>query len=282
MLATITDYLFMFFFFSAVGWTVECTYRSLGERRIINSGFLYGPMCPIYGVGCLVIDTLLVPIATPLEKRLIPVLLLGMVLSDTVEYVTSFLMEKLFNTRWWDYSNNFLNLHGRICFKHTMYWAIFTFAYVYIIAPLYDFMLTFIPQQVRMIAVFVILAIFSVDLVLTVKAAADINKLMKKLGSLKDTLREKGELFKDSAGEAYETIMSTPDKFNEWKEDIDRRYLDILTHYQNLESKENKRTRRLLTMYTAMRKTAQDSIGEIESKWNDIKNFFTDSDNEMM
>lgn len=282
MLATITDYLFMFFFFSAVGWTVECTYRSLGERRIINSGFLYGPMCPIYGVGCLVIDTLLVPIATPLEKRLIPVLLLGMVLSDTVEYVTSFLMEKLFNTRWWDYSNNFLNLHGRICFKHTMYWAIFTFAYVYIIAPLYDFMLTFIPQQVRMIAVFVILAIFAVDLVLTVKAAADINKLMKKLGSLKDTLREKGELFKDSAGEAYETIMSTPDKFNEWKEDIDRRYLDILTHYQSLESKENKRTRRLLTMYTAMRKTAQDSIGEIESKWKDIKDFFTDSDNEMM
>lgn len=282
MLATITDYLFMFFFFSAVGWTVECTYRSLGERRIINSGFLYGPMCPIYGVGCLVIDTLLVPIATPLEKRLIPVLLLGMALSDTVEYVTSFLMEKLFNTRWWDYSNNFLNLHGRICFKHTMYWAIFTFAYVYIIAPLYDFMLTFIPQQVRMIAVFVILAIFAVDLVLTVKAAADINKLMKKLGSLKDTLREKGELFKDSAGEAYETIMSTPDKFNEWKEDIDRRYLDILTHYQSLESKENKRTRRLLTMYTAMRKTAQDSIGEIESKWNDIKDFFTDSDNEMM
>lgn len=282
MLATITDYLFMFFFFSAVGWTVECTYRSLGERRIINSGFLYGPMCPIYGVGCLVIDTLLVPIATPLEKRLIPVLLLGMVLSDTVEYVTSFLMEKLFNTRWWDYSNNFLNLHGRICFKHTMYWAIFTFAYVYIIAPLYDFMLTFIPQQVRMIAVFVILAIFAVDLVLTVKAAADINKLMKKLGSLKDTLMEKGELFKDSAGEAYETIMSTPDKFNEWKEDIDRRYLDILTHYQSLESKENKRTRRLLTMYTAMRKTAQDSIGEIESKWKDIKDFFTDSDNEMM
>lgn len=282
MLATITDYLFMFFFFSAVGWTVECTYRSLGERRIINSGFLYGPLCPIYGVGCLVIDTLLVPIATPLEKRLIPVLLLGMVLSDTVEYVTSFLMEKLFNTRWWDYSNNFLNLHGRICFKHTMYWAIFTFAYVYIIAPLYDFMLTFIPQQVRMIAVFVILAIFAVDLVLTVKAAADINKLMKKLGSLKDTLREKGELFKDSAGEAYETIMSTPDKFNEWKEDIDRRYLDILTHYQSLESKENKRTRRLLTMYTAMRKTAQDSIGEIESKWKDIKDFFTDSDNEMM
>lgn len=282
MLTVITDYIFMFFFFSAVGWTVECTYRSLGERRIINSGFLYGPVCPIYGVGCMVIDTLLVPIATPIEKRLIPVLLLGMVLSDIVEYATSFIMEKLFNTRWWDYSNNFLNLHGRICFKHTMYWAIFTFVYVYVIAPLYDFMLTFIPTQVRTVAVFVILAIFTVDLILTVKAAADINKLMTKLGTLKDSLKEKGELIRNTAGETYETLMSGTDKFNEWKDEINSQYLDVLTQYQNLGSKENKRTSRLFTMYSTVRKTAEDGISEIESKWNDLKDFFTDSDSEMM
>lgn len=282
MLTVITDYIFMFFFFSAVGWTVECTYRSLGERRIINSGFLYGPVCPIYGVGCMVIDTLLVPIASPIEKRIIPVLLLGMVLSDIVEYATSYIMEKLFNTRWWDYSNNFLNLHGRICFKHTMYWAIFTFVYVYIIAPLYDFMLTFIPTQVRTVAVFVILAIFAVDLILTVKAAADINKLMTKLGTLKDSLKEKGELIRNTAGETYETLMSGTDKFNEWKDEINSQYLDVLTQYQNLGSKENKRTSRLFTMYSTVRKTAEDGISEIESKWNDLKDFFTDSDSEMM
>ena len=138
MLDVIINYVFMFFVFSAIGWAIECTYRSLGEKKIINSGFLYGPMCPIYGTGCLVFELILVPLSEPIEKRLIPVLLLGMVLADIVEYATSYIMEKLFNARWWDYSNNFLNLHGRICFKHTCYWAIFAFVYVYLIAPVYQ------------------------------------------------------------------------------------------------------------------------------------------------
>lgn len=282
MFDIIINYVFMFFFFSAIGWTVECTYRSLGERRIINSGFLHGPMCPIYGVGCMVIDTLLVPIAAPIGKRLLIVLLLGMVLSDIVEYATSFLMEKLFNTRWWDYSNNFLNLHGRICFKHTLYWAIFTFFYVYIIAPLYDYMLTFIPQNVRTIAVFIILVIFLVDLTLTVKAATDINKLMKKVRGLKATIKEKGLIIKDSAEEKYESFISSGDKYTEWKQDIDRQYLDVLTQYQKLDSKDNRESSRLFTMYSTLRKTAEDSISEVESIWADIKSFFNDTHNEMM
>ncbi len=282
MFNIITDYVFMFFFFSAVGWTVECTYRSLGERRIINSGFLHGPMCPIYGVGCLVIDTLLVPIASPIEKRIFIVLLLGMVLSDIVEYSTSYIMEKLFNTRWWDYSDNFLNLHGRICFKHTLYWAIFTFFYVYIIAPVYDYMLTFIPQNVRAVAVFVILAIFLVDLTLTVKAATDINKLMKKLSSLKKSVMEKGLLIRDSAEEKYEILLSGTDKYSEWKQELDRQYLDVLTQYKKLDSKENRDTGRLFTMYSTLRRAAEDSISEIESVWSEVRAFFNDTHNEMM
>lgn len=282
MFETVINYVFMFFFFSAVGWTVECTYRSLGERRIINSGFLHGPMCPIYGVGCMVIDTLLVPIAAPIGKRLLIVLILGMILSDIVEYTTSFLMEKLFNTRWWDYSNNFLNLHGRICFKHTIYWAIFTFFYVYIIAPLYDFMLTFIPQNVRTVAVFVILGIFLIDLTLTVKAATDINKLMKKVSNLKAVIKEKGNSIKDNAEEKYETILSGPEKYNEWKQEIDRQYLDVITQYQKLGSKESKEASRLFTMYSTLRKAAESSIAETEAVWNEIKAFFSDTHNEMM
>lgn len=282
MFNIIIDYIFMFFFFSAVGWTVECTYRSLGERRIINSGFLHGPVCPIYGVGCMVIDTLLVPIAAPIEKRILIVLVLGMLLSDIVEYATSFIMEKLFNTRWWDYSDNFLNLHGRICFKHTLYWAIFTFFYVYIIAPTYDYLLTFIPQNVRTIAVGIILVIFSVDLALTLKAATDINKLMKKLSGLKAAIKEKSESIKDTAEEKYDSILASGEKYNDWKNDMNRQYLDVLTQYKELDSKNNKAASRLFRMYSTIRKTAEDGLTEIESIWNDIKSFFSDTDSEMM
>ena len=279
MLDVIINYVFMFFVFSAIGWAIECTYRSLGEKKIINSGFLYGPMCPIYGTGCLVFELILVPLSEPIEKRLIPVLLLGMVLADIVEYATSYIMEKLFNARWWDYSNNFLNLHGRICFKHTCYWAIFAFVYVYLIAPVYQYVLSFIPQNVRTIAVLVILAILAVDLTLTVKAAADINKLMKKLTAFKATVTEKADLIKDAAENKYEELLASTDKLTELRQEFSKQYSDILSSFKELTAK-NKAANRLLNIYSTIRKAADDTVKDIENIWNDIKSFFTDTDNE--
>ncbi len=281
MFDTVINYTFMFFIFSAMGWAIECTYRSLGEKRIINSGFLYGPMCPIYGTGCLVFDLILVPLAEPIEKRLILVLILGMVLADTVEYATSYIMEKLFNARWWDYSNNFLNLHGRICFKHTCYWAIFAFVYVYIIAPMYRYILSFISQDIRTVAVFVILAVFTVDLIFTVKAATDINKMMTKLSALKNTITEKAELVRDAAENKYEELLASGDKFIDFKNEMKRQYIEIKSQYDFLGDNNGKKNR-LFSIYTTIKEAADDSIDEIESKWNDIKSFFSDSDEEMM
>lgn len=277
MLDTIINYVFMFFFFSAVGWAIECTYRSLGEKRIINSGFLYGPMCPIYGTGCLVFELILVPLSQPIEKRLLPVLLLGMLLADVVEYATSYIMEKLFNARWWDYSNNFLNLHGRICLRHTCYWAIFAFVYVYIIAPMYQYALSFVPQNVRTIAVFVILAVLAVDLTLTVKAAADINKLLKKLNSFKQTVTEKAEAIKDTAENKYEELLANSDKLTDLRKDFSKQYADIISGFKELSSK-SRIAGRLLRIPGVIRKTTSETIKDIENTWNDIKSFFTDTD----
>ncbi len=279
MFDIIINYVFMFFVFSAIGWAIECTYRSLGEKKIINSGFLYGPMCPIYGTGCLVFELILVPLSQPIEKRLIPVLLLGMVLADIVEYATSYIMEKLFNARWWDYSDNFLNLHGRICFKHTCYWAIFAFVYVYLIAPIYQYVLSFIPQNVRTIAVFVILAVLTVDLALTVKAAADINKLMKKLKAFRATVSEKADLIKDTAENKYEELLSSTDKLTELRQELSRQYSDILSGFKELTTK-NKAANRLLNIHSTIRKAVDDTVKDIEKMWNDVKSFFTDTDNE--
>ena len=277
MFDTIINYVFMFFVFSAIGWAIECTYRSLGEKKIINSGFLYGPMCPIYGTGCLVFELILVPLSEPIEKRIIPVLLLGMLLADIVEYATSYIMEKLFNARWWDYSNNFLNLHGRICFKHTCYWAIFAFVYVYLIAPIYQHALSYIPQNIRTIAVFVILAVLAVDLTLTVKAAADINKLMKKLKALKATVTEKADLIKDTAENKYEELLASTDKLSELRKDMSKQYTDVLAGFKELTTK-NKAAIRLLNIYGSIRKAADDTVKDIENMWNDVKSFFTDTE----
>lgn len=285
----VIGYIFLFFIFSIVGWAIECTYRSLGERRIINSGFLYGPLCPIYGTGCLVFELFLVPIAEPIDKRLWIVLVLGVILADTVEYVTSWLMEKLFHARWWDYSNNFLNLHGRICFKHSCYWLLFAFLYVYLISPMYHLAVTYINPRIMNITLIVIFCVFIVDLALTVKAASDINKLMKKLSSLKQSVSNFGESIKAKAGNIISTadiktseMFTAPEKFSELKAEMIKQYNEIKNTLDSYTSPDNKGKGRIFTIYGSVKQAAYDSLLDIENYWDEIKSFFSDGDSEMM
>lgn len=289
MFKLIVDYVFLFFFFSVIGWTIESTYRSFGEKKIINTGFLNGPLCPIYGTGCLIFQICLVPLSQPIKERFWLVLPLGVALADTLEYVTSFLMEKLFHARWWDYSDNFLNINGRICFKHSCYWAVFAFAYTYLVAPIYTFAMDFIPQETRTAVVFVILAVFTVDFILTLKAAVNINRLMTKLSALRQSLlyttefvKSKVENIMDTAENKYERLFSGSDKAYLWKNEKISQLSEIRSQYEKLKSAGSKTTSRMFTNFTNIRKTADSAIKDIENAWKDIKAKFKSGDGEMM
>ena len=299
MLIKILNYVLMFFLFSIVGWTVESTYRSLGEtyrarkttkeKKIINSGFLYGPMCPIYGTGGLVFQILL----TPFKKYWWAVILLGMVFADIVEYITSVLMEKLFHTRWWDYSDEFLNLHGRICFKHTVYWAVFSVVYVYFLGPLYDYLISFIPQDTRMWMLGVIFAVFILDLFLTVRAVADVQRIVAKVDSLRTNVSLASEYVKAGAAgirssalakydEFRDTVSGAPERFEEWRADISNQIRSARAQIGGEAGQENaadasagsRRLQRLFRNYPAVRERAAKAVKDIEDKWDEIKNKF--------
>lgn len=215
---TACNYIFMFFAYSACGWFGESLYRTAGaflrkggDKRIINSGFLYGPICPIYGTGALFFTVFLINtgIAQPGIGGILKVFFLGMILADIVEYVTSYLMEKLFNARWWDYSDNFLNLHGRICFKHSIIWGFASLLFVYGIHPLYEFIISFIPDQSLVIITGIILVLFFFDLVMTVLATIDVRKFIQKFNDFKNTVNVLGNLIKDSTEGAAEEMRDT-------------------------------------------------------------------------
>ncbi len=286
MYKTAIDYVLMFFFFSAAGWTGECTYRSLGERRVINTGFLYGPICPIYGTGAMVFEVLLVPLSQPVNKRWWVVLLVGVVAADIVEYLTSLGMEKLFHARWWDYSEEFLNINGRICFKHTCYWAVFSILYVYFISPTYRYIVSFIPDTLRPALVGVILALFGVDLVFTVIAAVDIGKFMQKLDALRlnvstaaETVKEHAETFRDSAEQRVsvirESVAENSERLEEWRADVTAQLASLrsqLNRYSERRGGEpiGARVRqRLIDSSTSMKNRAEKKLEELERKWNE-------------
>ena len=107
------DLVLLFFAYSVLGWCIEVTLKYFQFHRFINRGFLTGPWLPIYGSGAVLI-TLTVDGLAPLESSIGTTFALSFVLCGTVEYMTSFVMEKRFHARWWDYSQKPMNLHGRV------------------------------------------------------------------------------------------------------------------------------------------------------------------------
>ena len=277
MLTSVLNYVLMFFIFSAIGWTIESIYCSIGNKKLINRGFLYGPLCPIYGTGALVFEVLVTPLSQPVGKRWLLVVIVGMILADTVEYFTSYIMEKLFNARWWDYSENFLNLHGRICFKHTCYWGLFSFIFVYAVSPAYKYVIGFVPQDIRNIAVGVILAVFLIDLVFTVKATMDIHKLMKKIDFFKTSLNEYGDIIRLAAESIKDATEIT---YSDKKTELVNQFKDIKESVDALNEKSSQLysgiTRRLYSSFANLKGTVEKKIKDIDSIAEEIKSKFID------
>lgn len=172
---TLLDYILYFFFYSVVGWILETVCCSLYYKKPMNRGFLKGPVCPIYGTGGVVLSACLMPFYEKYGYTwyIIPlVILLGVVLADIVEFFTSLIMEKLFNARWWDYSNEFLNLQGRICLKHSIYWAICTGVFIYVVHPaVVKNLHLWLTNEQRNIILIITFIIFSIDLFFTARAS---------------------------------------------------------------------------------------------------------------
>ena len=103
----------LFFAYAFIGWCIEVTLKYFQFHRFINRGFLTGPWLPIYGSGAALI-TIAVNGLSPLESSVGTTFVVSFILCGIVEYMTSFVLEKRFHARWWDYSQKPMNLHGRV------------------------------------------------------------------------------------------------------------------------------------------------------------------------
>lgn len=238
----ITVYLIIFFFYSAIGWLIESTYCSIGEKRLINRGFLTGPMCPIYGTGALVMTICLY---NPFRDRPLLVFLLGMIICDAVEYITSVLMETLFHARWWDYTYEFANLKGRICLKHTLYWGIASIAFVYLVHPMVESVLMNInPVYLRYILI-AILAVFVVDVINAFRKALDVRNLLLKLNATLEGAMNAINTVKSSITNTYISLTDNVDKQNEKISNAQNEFIgqveELITQFELRFSRENKK-----------------------------------------
>lgn len=161
-----------FFMYSFLGWLAECIYCGLPQKKFINRGFLAGPYCPVYGCGAM----LVLHILNPFKKYAILIFLLGILLTSILEYITSYLMEIAFHTKWWDYSTYPFNLHGRICLKNSLLFGLMVLVVVYGIHPIVVDLVSKIPTILQPILTCILLLVFTYDMIMTIHAIIRKNK----------------------------------------------------------------------------------------------------------
>ena len=182
-LIEIDKYIILFFAFSFLGWLMEVMVVIFKERKIVNRGFLIGPCCPIYGFGGLIMTLLLQNI----KNNPILLFLLSLLICSVLEYETSYVMEKLFHARWWDYSNRKFNINGRICLTNMIAFGLLGCLIIYILDPIYFEKIKYLSTKILNIICIILLALFLIDSIFSVKIIKNI-KLIKK--NMKDNTEE--------------------------------------------------------------------------------------------
>ncbi len=180
--------------YSFLGWCGEMIYCSIGQGKLCEKrGFLNGPLCPIYGHGALLVLVVLGqrwnnPIST---------FLIGMVLTSAVEYLTSYLMEKLFHMRWWDYSHHHFQLNGRICLLNSTLFGLACLVLRYVVHPrVMEPILWLFDHGLAVPLALALFALYVTDIVLSVRSAIQIGNRLEKLHAIYDELTEKLEALK--------------------------------------------------------------------------------------
>ena len=182
---TICAWFLWFMAYSVFGWVYEVIIRLYLDHRFVNRGFLNGPYCPIYGTGAVLVLLTLGNLTDPIQ-----IFIMGAVLTCTLEYLTSYVMEKLFHARWWDYSNMKFNLHGRVCLLGAVAFGAFSALLVLVIHPIVSGWISLIPD-ITATALSVIMAVgFVIDLVITVVNLSSFGKKVEELSKSLGKSRE--------------------------------------------------------------------------------------------
>ena len=155
----ISKYFLLFVFYSFLAWLMEVTQGYVRHKKFVNRGFLIGPYCPIYGYGAISMTLLLKGYAND------PIVLfvMAIVICSILEYTTSFVMEKLFKIRWWDYSNRKFNINGRICLETMIPFGILGCLMIYFVNPFIFAIIDMIPSNLINIIAVILFIIYLVD-----------------------------------------------------------------------------------------------------------------------
>lgn len=220
-----------FFIYSFLGWVMESIFRSIMEKKIINTGFLKGPICPIYGFGAIIMITIL----SKISNNIILLFVSSVVVLTFWEYIVGALLEKIFHTKYWDYSDHKINFKGRICLSNSIYWGILGVIFVKYIHPFMQDIVEKINIDLLYFVVGILSLVFVVDVITSIVKVKGIKSTLERIEELNNEIKEKlKEISKEKYKNAAEKLDIT-ENIQKIVEDLnEKRNKIILRLYKNV------------------------------------------------
>lgn len=245
--------LWYFMIYSIIGWMIEVSYHAVTMGKVVNRGFLNGPLCPVYGSGVLMVLMVVnlcgewFGFETDLSRaKVIELFIIGIIFATLIELIAGFLLDQLFHARWWDYRDRRFNLNGYICLEFSIYWGLGIAFVLRVIQPVFENIVSSIPVRISWILLSAFYIIFLVDIILTVLTILKLNKQLEKMRDMEAAIQKlsgsMSEFIGTSTIKTVEKINESQDKVehakDELKEDIrdriDKTKADLEDSYKHL------------------------------------------------
>lgn len=175
-----------FWVYCFLGWIWESCYMSVVERHPVNRGFVNGPFLTIYGFGAVSVYLIL----KPLEGKWPLLLVCGALLATLLEYITAEILEAVFHTSWWDYTEKKWNFRGKICPESTICWGVFTLLMFYVLQPGVSWAVRQLDMRTGKVLIILITLIYCVDFGISAAAAFTLDHNIRTMEAFRKEMLE--------------------------------------------------------------------------------------------
>lgn len=189
--------------YSFIGWVLESVYKSILQKKLVNSGFLAGPFCPIYGYGALIMYLSLKDVT----NNIFILFIYGMVALSVFEYIVGLFLELVFRTKYWDYSDKKFNIQGRVCLLNSFYWGILGIVFMRVIHPAVESFVVKIPDLYVYFIVGAGIVYFIIDTITSTVKVININNRLAELEKITNEIKERMEALNARNLKQFEKII---------------------------------------------------------------------------
>ncbi|MCD7854409.1 MAG: putative ABC transporter permease [Clostridiales bacterium] len=230
-------YVWLFYIYAFLGWVLEVAFSAIKKGELINRGFLNGAWCPIYGAGAVLICFFLDPV-----ENIYLLFLTSVFITSLLELLTGFVLEKVYKTKWWNYSDRKLNFKGYICLEISIVWGVLGVVLKKVVNPMILILVGLVPFALGVFILCVLTGLFVCDLIITLLAlnnmlsrAEKLDKLAKEMRAVSDDLSEvvfeKASELEKVRKEQSEKVKETEKKVKERNE---KRLAELKEKYNRL------------------------------------------------